>query len=273
MMASLRAGKEQRARIKQQKPGFMDRMLGPGEAPTLTTEQRESKIESMPGLAPDERPPLATSTEFEELNRKKKEQQFESIELGEDEERTRLRANSSLAKLGGEMKNATRDIITFAVMLPIISKKWAESLAASQEHLKNYSGRIAAAFGDLERQAILLNLQQARGTEASFQMMTDELMELRENTQPIQQLSNNIKNLLSTGLLTLANVIVQPLKIITEYLSKFLDIAIDDKKKSSTEYRALLRQFQQGAVIDPTDPNMGFRPDLHQPAPGNQQFP
>ena len=140
--------------------------------------------------------------------------------------------------------------------------EWSEALLASQEKLGLYSGQISASMGMLERQALSLNIAQARGTEKSFSMLAEEIAEMRANTQPIEELATNVKNLVGVGLLKITNSFTRYLKPIAEMLQEWFDWAVDAEENKSDTNRELLNNFMQGNVRDPRNPN-NLRDDLH----------
>ena len=189
--------------------GFLDRIKGGGEeAPELTAEERDEAVSDMPGLDESEIPPLSTPEEIDSLNKEAQEAQFDAVKATEDENAAREKSALGMDEKGGGLKSLLKVLATAGVMLIPLSKRFAESLIMAQEHLAAYSGTMATAMGELERQQFGLDIQQAQATEDTFYMLTTELQELRENTQPLREMGSNVKNLIGAGFLMGANKVM-----------------------------------------------------------------
>lgn len=261
--------------------GFLDRWMGGGgeEIPELTTEERDEAVSGMPGLDEGDLPPLASPEEIESLNKEAQESQFEAIKATEEENAAREKAAlgtdgfmGSLSLLG----TAIKGLFTVGITLIPVATKFAEALVLAQQHLQVYSGTMALAMANLERQQFMLDVRQARATEGSFYALTEELAEMRENTQPIREISANLKNVLGTAFLRLVNLVAEPLGRIAKNID---DFAVEkgwwapSLNEGDIPFREALKDFHNGNIAN-RNPGLGPRNrpggDMHQPG---QPFP
>ena len=258
-------GAGERRQEMEEEPSFFERLHG---REVDREEKRDERLEKMKGLSKSEQDELADAGESApEIRRRAAAAREEQLDAIDDETDKRERLDSAFGKLGQSLQSLTspKGIAGFVgkiIAAGIAIHDWSEALLASQEKLGLYSGQISASMGMLERQALSLNIAQARGTEKSFSMLADEIAEMRANTQPIEELATNVKNILGVGLLKVTNSFTRYLKPIAEMLQEWFDWAVDSEENKSDTNRELLNNFMQGNVRDPRNPN-NLRDDLH----------
>ena len=108
-------------------------------------------------------------------------------------------------------------------------ERFGTQVVEASRHLAQFSPQITYAMAQMDRQRMLQERDMARQTGGSTAFATKELMSLREQMQPMQQLSANVKNLAS-GIFSataekamwLLNAVIKPLNEVVKWFGELL---------------------------------------------------
>ena len=108
-------------------------------------------------------------------------------------------------------------------------ERFGTQVVEASRHLAQFSPQITYAMAQMDRQRMLQERDMARQTGGSTAFATKELMGLREQMQPMQQLSANVKNLAS-GIFSataekamwLLNAVIKPLNEVVKWFGELL---------------------------------------------------
>lgn len=129
----------------------------------------------------------------------------------------------------------------------------ATFLTARRQEMVQFNSAVAAAFAQIERQAIRLGVRTAAGAEGSTVGLTRAFMDLRETQQPWEEIGVRMRNLIGIGAARLSSTILGmfgPLAEGIEYyldkIEKHLGLAGKDGKGFQGEARQFFRQYSRG---------------------------
>lgn len=111
-------------------------------------------------------------------------------------EEARKQAIDGLKQIG---KSALMGVGGIAVAT-VASKKFSESMLASQEHLKRFNGQIGIAFARLRQQDIRRSRDSGQRTSGTTATLAEAVNGMRDSIQPLKDTATNVLNVLATGL-------------------------------------------------------------------------
>lgn len=130
---------------------------------------------------------------------------------------------------------AMEDLGKAAIQLPEILEGWGDELMASRQHLVQFSGAIAQAFGESQMRDMKRSINSGAATGGSTARLAKALDDFKDNVQPLKDGVANIANFVATGLLQMANgfaEILEKWKII-EDAAAWMKKAFPEEPKTS----------------------------------------
>lgn len=118
------------------------------------------------------------------------------------------------AAAGGGLGGILGITTAFGMKLNDLAKRFEALGAATLEsvrHLQRFSPSLARLFAQMEVQERRLGMQFVRGTAGSRGLLGGQLMNLRQEFQPIRELGGTLKNLSSAGLVAIGRILVYAL--------------------------------------------------------------
>lgn len=139
-------------------------------------------------------------------------------------------AKAAVAALSNPITAAVAGFVAVTAVLGLAAKaveKFAESTVESYRGLEKFNGRLAVMFAGIDRQKLVLGGRYAAATGGSAAFAGKNLMNLKEQMQPLGEAFGTIKNIVSGSLSRLAadfikllTTMLQPLLWITKQLEK-----------------------------------------------------